>query len=818
MRFKIISVGWSCAQFMERTMASIEKQTLDNWDVGIAYDPSDDMGADIIRAWCDQDPERRKYQINTERRYAAHNQYDMIRAWEPEDDDVLVFLDLDGDQLSHEFVLERLTEAYAEGNFVTYGQYRPIPDQGTSTLATRYPPQVEATNAYRRHTGAYGCCFNHLRTMSARVFKAMPEDNFKYADGSAWYDGGPLRVDQRVATTDGWVAIGNLRPNDYVFGPDGCPSKVLGVYPQGELPMFRVRFSDHSEVICSTHHLWTVRAPGAAWRTLPLSQIQAEGLRCESTRRGWFKHRVPNIVALSLPEVDLPLDPYLLGYLLGDGGFTNSSPRITAQGEDLPWVKALPDGVGYKQIEKRNGFCPQYQLVKLDSRVRKSPNPLISSLRSVGLWGVSGSEKFIPDEFLWASASQRWALLQGLLDSDGTCEKTGASFSNNSLKLHEGVRLLVQSLGGLARTSQRAKFSGPNDRGCFNTTIQLDSVDPPFRLQRKRERWKNRTRPLVRSIVSIEPTLSAEAICIKVDRHDGLFLTEDLVPTHNTDYVFMLAALELSGGRYKCFDEVLLDYNHANPLADNIYHPYNNTVADFLARTPLQPLDFSMVNVNVETEERPLVSEDPVVEPGEHPLSREAAPGRYMSADDRRKVIAKYGQDWHVDILIETGTNNGDTPITLKHQFKMIHTIELEPTLYRTARARLSNLKHVHCHEGDSTEVLPQILKRLNEPAVIWLDGHCSGPGTARGDFDTPVVQELEALFEAVDRGHRHVILVDDARIFAGQPEHNDEPHYADYPTLDWIEELALKHDYDYVLLDDIVRLTPLSANSKPTQ
>ena len=479
MRFKIISVGWSCAQFMERTMASIEKQTLDNWDVGIAYDPSDDKGADIIRAWCDQDPERRKYQINTERRYAAHNQYDMIRAWEPEDDDVLVFLDLDGDQLSHEFVLERLTEAYAEGNFVTYGQYRPIPDQGTSTLATRYPPQVEATNAYRRHTGAYGCCFNHLRTMSARVFKAMPEDNFKYADGSAWYDGG-------------------------------------------------------------------------------------------------------------------------------------------------------------------------------------------------------------------------------------------------------------------------------------------------------------------------------------------------------TDYVFMLAALELSGGRYKCFDEVLLDYNHANPLADNIYHPYNNTVADFLARTPLQPLDFSMVNVNVETEERPLVSEEaPVVEPGEHPLSREAAPGRYMSADDRRKVIAKYGQDWHIDILIETGTNNGDTPITLKHQFKMIHTIELEPTLYRTARARLSNLKHVHCHEGDSTEVLPQILKRLNEPAVIWLDGHCSGPGTARGDFDTPVVQELEALFEAVDRGHRHVILVDDARIFAGQPEHNDEPHYADYPTLDWIEELALKHDYDYVLLDDIVRLTPrspLSANSKPTQ
>ena len=98
------------------------------------------------------------------------------------------------------------------------------------------------------------------------------------------------------------------------------------------------------------------------------------------------------------------------------------------------------------------------------------------------------------------------------------------------------------------------------------------------------------------------------------------------------------------------------------------------------------------------------------------------------------------------------------------------------------------------------------IIEELAEPALLWLDGHYSGPGSAHGDLDTPIRAELEA---AVLAPHGSVILIDDARIFDGQPEHDDEPHYHDYPSLEWVQEVAWSHGFNYELKDDIVRLVP---------
>lgn len=179
---------------------------------------------------------------------------------------------------------------------------------------------------------------------------------------------------------------------------------------------------------------------------------------------------------------------------------------------------------------------------------------------------------------------------------------------------------------------------------------------------------------------------------------------------------------------------------------------------------------------------------------------------RYLDASERREVLRHYGRSYGLDVFIETGTNTGDTPWALRFEFNQIYTIELDDKLYREAVNRLSPATNIEVLYGDSAEVLPYVLTRIDRPALVWLDGHHSGPGTARGALDTPVCQELEALFKD---GRPHVILVDDARIFDGQPEHWDEPHYKDYPTLEWIHELANANDYDYMLKDDIVRLTP---------
>lgn len=249
---------------------------------------------------------------------------------------------------------------------------------------------------------------------------------------------------------------------------------------------------------------------------------------------------------------------------------------------------------------------------------------------------------------------------------------------------------------------------------------------------------------------------------------------------HGTDYIFMTAALELANGKYKCIDEVLVLYNHANPNADYLTKgPQSNAcVTDYLKRAPLEPW----------TRELQI---------------------RYMSAEERRTVLLEYGQRFDLRVFIETGTNTGDTPWALKGSFDDLFTIELDDRLHRAAVRRFLNDPHVHVLQGDSTDVLPEVLNIVKGPALVWLDGHHSGPGTAHGALDTPVVQELETLF---NDSRKHVILVDDARIFDGQPEHNDEPHYHDYPSVEWIAEQADIHGYDFELKDDIIRLTPRRA------
>jgi hypothetical protein len=174
---------------------------------------------------------------------------------------------------------------------------------------------------------------------------------------------------------------------------------------------------------------------------------------------------------------------------------------------------------------------------------------------------------------------------------------------------------------------------------------------------------------------------------------------------------------------------------------------------------------------------------------------------RFLEAPERREILRQYGEKYRLKTFVETGTSTGDTPWYLKDSFEVLFTIELHEQLYLNALEKFRGTRITALY-GDSTVVLPKVLDSFDGPALVWLDGHHSGPGTAHGDRDTPVVQELEILF---GDGRRHVILVDDARCF----EHFDYPHYADYPTCEWVEEIATAHDYDYELRDDIMRLTP---------
>ena len=245
--FKIISAGWKCAQWMEQTIFSVTTQTVHDWQMQIMYDGGDN--GDRTLATLTEHYPQINYVVNDEQRFAVRNQYEGLKALNPADDDIIVFLDLDGDQLAHASVLDNLLTAYSGDTLVTYGSYRPVPDEGTSPPAIPFPIDVVVSNSYRayvRHE-PNPCCFNHLRTMKGRVFNSIPEDQFKWDDGS-WYTIGAdyvfmlpaleLAGGRYKCLSETLLLYNHDNPNaDWRINPDhGCVSDLLNRYPLEPLP------------------------------------------------------------------------------------------------------------------------------------------------------------------------------------------------------------------------------------------------------------------------------------------------------------------------------------------------------------------------------------------------------------------------------------------------------------------------------------------------------------------------------------------------------------------------------------------------------
>lgn len=360
-------------------------------------------------------------------------------------------------------------------------------------------------------------------------------------------NGAPQPLDARILTPAGWTTMGAVRPGDRVIGSDGKARPVTAVYPQGLQPIYRVMFGDGATVECTADHLWTVSnnydRRRRTSRTLPLADLIAGGFHYRSGPAKW---------AVPMPDpveyesgAPLPLDPYLMGLLLGDGSFRsngNGSGGVTLAcaaadtDETMDRIRpTLPCGVTITRRD-RGGWSELYfkGSAGITSRiagriVSHAPNPLTQIIRDLGLFDVIGRDKFIPAQYLRASAKDREALLQGLIDSDGHVCKTAVRFTTTSVRLADDLADLVGSLGGVATVR-------PNrNRSTLTITLrQLPEWVVPVRLLRKVGRYRPTGALRVRTIVSAELVREAAAQCIAVDSTDHLYITDGYVLTHNT--------------------------------------------------------------------------------------------------------------------------------------------------------------------------------------------------------------------------------------------------------------------------------------------
>lgn len=164
----------------------------------------------------------------------------------------------------------------------------------------------------------------------------------------------------------------------------------------------------------------------------------------------------------------------------------------------------------------------------------------------------------------------------------------------------------------------------------------------------------------------------------------------------------------------------------------------------------------------------------------------------------KRMTVQEYADRYRLQTFVETGTYLGYMVRGVRNQFRRIYSIELDPALYVRAARKFARQKNAVIMQGDSANVLPQILTNLAEPCLFWLDAHYSGGNTARGEVDTPIVQELSAILTHPIT--EHVILIDDAREFGVQ---------RDYPSLLQIRELVsrLRSGASVEVRHDILRV-----------
>ena len=380
----------------------------------------------------------------------------------------------------------------------------------------------------------------------------------------------PLRVD-----VSGFKKHGDLRPGDFVYAPDGTETEVLFVTEE-RIPdeCYKLVFDSGETIVANAEHRWVtwnederLRALRASdeWRAKRRSKRKSRAV--ENSKKPWVSesitrinrerehdiqpasgsirttaeirdtlisgvrhnHSIDLIEPIAGAEADLPIPPYWLGLWLGDG--FSASPAIGMDFADWPFIEKqiIPHSHEYVRQATEN---------RREFRVRRYKEYL-KPLRALGAL----HNKHIPPLYLRSSVEDRWELLRGLLDTDGSCTKNGqieCGFSH--LRLSEGLQELVSSLG--IRSSLHSR-----DRSHLSHKthyrIKFMCGTKAFHLPRKFERQKlDNFRPTVtrRYVTDVERVPSVPMRCIKVAHPSGMYcVTRSFIATHNTDLLVGLS-------------------------------------------------------------------------------------------------------------------------------------------------------------------------------------------------------------------------------------------------------------------------------------
>ena len=364
--------------------------------------------------------------------------------------------------------------------------------------------------------------------------------------------GKALSVSEPVLTPTGWVTMGEIKTGDRVVGSDGKYQYVLGTYPQGIRPIYKVEFTDDTFVNCDEEHLWSVntlnmrtaktrvKGKGVHKPNYGYKVVKTSDMMNDIKKRGRYNYRLPVVNPVDFEEREVSIDSYLLGLLLGDGSICDGGVRISTKDDELF------DSI--QHLDEHSSFNEYYRTETKSIKSINLKSKIKERLKVYNLLNKKSNNKFIPKDYLYNSLEVRVSLLQGLMDTDGYIDKKGTiQFTTVSKQLCDDVRELVLSLGGTARINSKIPtyiYNEEKKEGQLAYTITMSFANDivPFRLLRKVDRYYKREKYIEQKYVkSITYSHDEKAVCIKVSNPDELFVTRNYVLTHNTTILTKIA-------------------------------------------------------------------------------------------------------------------------------------------------------------------------------------------------------------------------------------------------------------------------------------
>ena len=361
-----------------------------------------------------------------------------------------------------------------------------------------------------------------LWKFQANLIKTVHEERFTIAVFPR-QSGKALSLDTPIPTKDGWTTMGDLKISDEILGSNGKITKVKTITEIMENhKCYRVSFDNGDSVIADEDHLWKIGS--SFWEDTEKIKTTKKLIEDFKKQQACSTNIYINLPdAVEFPEKELPIDPYILGIWLGDGHSSDS--RFTQLYSDMEEISKhiISEGYFLKEAQGSNKRekCSTWNIIGLYSKLRI--NNLIHN-------------KHIPKKYLRSSINQRLALIQGLMDTDGTCDKRGIClFSQKKKEIIDSFREILSSLGIKSRVRSRI-IKGQIYYSVIFKTHKFNC----FRLTRKLKRQniqigKERKNTNVLYIKNIEEVNSVPVKCIQVENEDHMFLCgTTMIPTHNS--------------------------------------------------------------------------------------------------------------------------------------------------------------------------------------------------------------------------------------------------------------------------------------------